>query len=154
MHKLIRELRSRDKNLLATKVLRLAVKAAYFKTITILWVNNRKINVDIFVNPTFKDMKEIKEITEIGDVAYIRFIADPYKKRFYIWSTNAALHGSVAKTLNISSNASELYSQYYCGLARISGNRLKDVTRESDIALNPSIDLKDEKWQWIKLYVN
>lgn len=51
--------------------------------------------IDIFVNPTKRDMREIK------DSYGYRFIIDFYDKKIYMWSAMGAIHADIVKGLGL-----------------------------------------------------
>lgn len=141
-----RILNRKNKKNLAKQVFQL-VCASYFKTVSISQGGSRK-NVDIFVNPSYSDIKSIRELCNIG-YCYVRYIADPKNKKIFIWDGENGIHAQIAKAIGLySGGASGLYSRFLCGTADIKGNRL---IPSSVLGAENMVDKPE--FQWVENYL-
>lgn len=112
---------------------------ALYKQVEVKMGRIRTILVDVYINPS---PKEIKELAEFGNIKSVRYYVDSVNKKLYVW-TSEVLHLQFLPALHLSSDS-------VFGDARIKGFKLThpDI---SNFCKYP--DLKDAPhYEWLNDY--
>lgn len=91
---------------------------------------------EIFVNPSWSEISKIDEVEQRG----VRFIADPKKKKIYVWPAYEAIHLTVFEKA-MKKNWTDKFN-YFMGEAKKRGDQL--IVFASD-----SLEYAPEKYSWI-----
>ncbi len=102
--------------------------------------------IDIYQNPTFKDLKIIKEYATFSSniAPYVKFLADFIDQKLYVWAGEEAHHIDIQQTLNLDPK------NLLKGDAEIKHNKLRPIVIES-FRINQNLDPKD--WRWLDVYM-
>lgn len=113
-------------------------------------------SVEIFVNPSFKEMREAST-TSYG----ICFIADSKTKKVYVWdSENTIYHQEVCRELNLGSlKIGALSMRLLAGYADQNGNKFEMGSVDGDGYVDDAIvdnglDKILNNFKWVDKYIN
>src|SRR5574343_187779 len=110
--------------------------------------------IDIFVNPSIKELREIETINNSNE---IRFIVKFPEEKIYVWSAWKAIHGDVEQELNPNYSWSKYdWSNNFWGVAKFTGTKLLFISSDEMRHYKNFRKSFMEKWQgkddWTKKY--
>ena len=108
------------------------------------YFKNNPYDIDIFVNPTKRDMKEL--------VFDCRFIADNKKKKLYVWDAWRAYHQDVAEKIFGSFDDTSDEKKLY-GTAEQKGAKWK-ITSSDSYGGRPTPEEMMKKYKWMNKYID
>jgi hypothetical protein len=107
-------------------------------------------NVEVFINPSKKEMKAAADHDDNTMKPYVRFIADYEHKKLYIWRANCN-HHVIDTGLEIDSTA----NNSIWGVAEVKEGRMNFLSSD-DAALSKTLPKFREKWkdddEWTKSF--
>jgi hypothetical protein len=108
------------------------------------------MGVEVFVNPTKREMREAATDENNTMKPYVRFIADYEKEKLYIWRANCN-HHVIDTGLDLSTTA----NNSIWGVAEFKDGRLNFLSSD-DAALSKTLPKFREKWKdkddWTKVF--